>query len=179
MMVEEDLWERLRHTDSQTVEAEARAAVETVTLSPSERESIAKLLKTQRAPWMCDSDPKGEWLDDLRYRTLPLSPKVRVILAEAGPGCARGAQGSNGAMWLIRFDGRNPILLASPQQEFNGFLYSIEPTTFQGYRDVIVGWGIGAGDTVLAYFRFDGKSYRCIARATLHSDERGVSIVPR
>ena len=83
-------------------------------------------------------------------------------------------------MWLIRFDGRNPILLATPQQEFNGFLYSIERKISKGYRDVIVGWHNGGGDTGLSYFRFNGASYLRIAEATLHSDGEGHSrLTPR
>jgi hypothetical protein len=55
-----------------------------------------------------------------------LSAPGRFFLVQAGHGCARGGQGSNGAMWLIRFDQGTPVLLAGPEQEFDGYIYSIE-----------------------------------------------------
>jgi hypothetical protein len=102
-----------------------------------------------------------------------------VLLIEAGRGCARGGQGSNGAMWLIRFDGLKPTLLASPQEGFNGWLYSVEPKASNGYRDVVLGWHMSAFEADLSYFRFDGKSYRRISSATFRADDDGTQkIIP-
>ena len=82
-------------------------------------------------------------------------------------------------MWLIRFDGTHPTLLASPQQRFNGWLYSVEPTTGNGYRDIVLGWHMSAFEADLSYFRFDGKSYRNISSATFRDDEDGTErIIP-
>jgi hypothetical protein len=170
MMAQENLWARVTSPDGQNAKLNASE----VTLTSSQQQSIAKLLKSRHAPWTCDVDePSGEWLNHLRYSSVPLSVTRRVVLVEAGRGCARGGQGSNGAMWLIRFDGRNPVLLADPQQEFDGFLSSIELTTSKGYRDVIVGWHMGGAETGLGYFRFDGTAYHRIGSATLQYDERG------
>jgi hypothetical protein len=141
-----------------------------------QQQSIVRLLRKQPAPQPCEfGDPGGEWLNHLRYRSVPLSAPSPVILAEAGEGCARGGQGSNGALWLIRFDGSAPVLLAGPQDDFNGFLYAIEPPTSKNLRDVVLGWHMSAYDVNLTYFRFDGSHYRPIGRAALHVDEAGVS----
>jgi hypothetical protein len=168
---QEDLWRRVSSSARQSIQGNA----DEIAVTPSQRQSIARLLKSQQPPWTCDVDePNGEWLNQLHYRSVPLSATRRIVHVEAGPGCARGGQGSNGAMWLIRFDGRVPKLLAGPQQGFDGFIYSIEPTTVKEYRDVIVGWHIGGRETGLGYFRFDGTGYRRIGVATLQSDEQGV-----
>lgn len=82
-------------------------------------------------------------------------------------------------MWLIRFEGREPKLLAGPQQGFEGFIYSVEPTTVKEYRDVITGWHMSGSETGLGYFRFDGTAYHRIGVATLQYDERGVPKVVR
>jgi hypothetical protein len=154
--------------------------IQSVTLPQSQQQSIVRLLKASVDTWTCGTDdPTGEWLNDLHYGTIPISPTVNVFLVEAGPGCARGGQGSNGAMWLVRFDGLRSTVLASPQQDFSGWIYSVEPTTFNGYRDIIVGWHMGAFETQLGYFRFDGKAYRRISSATLNTDDAGKSKIKR
>jgi hypothetical protein len=172
-IAQSDLW---LHVGSQVAPKLAR-----VTLPQSQQQSIVKLLKARVSldGWGCDSATDGEWLNDLSYEAIPLSPRGNVILVEAGRGCARGGQGSNGAMWLIRFDGSHPTLLASPQQSFNGWLYSVEPTTSNGYRDIVLGWHIGASEAGLSYFRFDGKLYRSISSATFREDDDGTQrIIP-
>jgi hypothetical protein len=170
VMAQENLWGRVASPDSQHVGANA----DEVTLTPSQRQSIAKLLKGRQAPWTCGTDdPSGEWLNHLRYGSVALSEARQVLLVEAGQGCARGGQGANGAMWLIRFDGRDPVLLAGPLQKFDGFLYSVEPQASKGYRDVIVGWHMSASEMDLSSFRFDGTAYHCISSAALQYDEQG------
>ena len=173
---QEDLWRRVSQVWRDTA-AQARE----VTLPLSQQEAVAKLLKTKSLPRACDvADPKGEWLKHLRYRAVPISPSGRMLLAEAGPGCARGGQGSNGTMWLIRFAGPAPILLAGLEQGFDGYLYSVEPDKSKQFRDVILGWHMSGSEAGLSYFRFDGTLYRRIARATLHYDEHGdPTITPR
>ena len=69
-------------------------------------------------------------------------------------------------MWLIRLDGDVPVLLASPEGDFNGWLFSIQSSMSHGYRDLVLGWHMGAGNYGLTYFRFDGKSYVSIGTAT-------------
>ena len=176
MSAQSDLWEHSRHAGSFQVPPKDSS----VTLPQSQRQSIARMLRARSDVWGCAADdPKGEWLKTLKYTIIPVSPTAKVFLVEAGPGCARGGQGTNGAMWVIRFDGREPIPLSGPEDEFQGFLYSIEPTARKGYRDIILGWHMSAMELELAYFRFDGKSYHRISSATLFSDDDGSSrIIP-
>ena len=56
--------------------------------------------------------------------------------------------------------------MASPQRGFNGWLYAIQKSASHGYRDIVLGWHMGADEAVLTYFRFDGKSYVAIGSAT-------------
>jgi hypothetical protein len=93
-----------------------------------------------------------------------------VILAEAGMGCARGGQGANGAMWIVALDEPEPVLLAAPDNGFEGWLYSVRPSRSYGYRDVVLGWHWSAFETGLKYFQFDGKSYQCIGSAERNVD---------
>jgi len=169
---EPDLWSQVKTSPS--------LRIEKVTLPQSRQESILKLLKVRAAldGWGCESDT-DDWLENLIYETIPLSPRVKVFLVEAGTGCARGGQGSNGAMWLIRFDGSEPVLLASPQEAFNGWIHSVQAATRNGYRDIVVGWHMSAVEAGLTYFRFDGKSYGRVDFATLRTDDQDVTrIVP-
>jgi hypothetical protein len=85
-MAQEDLWGRVTSADTRSI----RPLV--VTPSQSQQQSVAKLLKSRRAPWTCNVDePKGEWLNNLRYWSVPLSTTDRVLLVEAGPGWAETA----------------------------------------------------------------------------------------
>jgi hypothetical protein len=102
----------------------------------------------------------------LTFEAIPLAPDRKVLLAQAGAGCARGGQGANGAMWLIRLEGDVPFLIASPKGGFNGWLYAIQPSASFGYRDIVLGWHMGADQAVLNYFRFNGRSYVAIGNAT-------------
>jgi hypothetical protein len=145
--------------------------------SDSQRRSIAGPLKARMAEshgW-CAADPSDEWLTNLRYNIIPVTAGPEVWLVEAGAGCARGGQGSNGALWLIRFDGGKPVLLASPEWDFGGYLYSIQDKTSHGYKDLVLGWHMSASEADLTYFRFDGRFYRLIATATRDFDESGVA----
>jgi hypothetical protein len=103
----------------------------------------------------------------------------KVLLVEAGSGCGRGGQGSNGAMWIVRFEGARPVLLATPKQGFNGWLYAVQASASHGLHDIVLGWHMGAFETGLAYFRFDGAHYTQISTAELIPDDDGNSkIVP-
>ncbi len=148
--------------------------VPSVTLSPSQERSVVALLKSREEHdgW-CSNDVTGECLKALRFEAMPLSPTRDVILVEAGIGCGRSGQGANGAMWLIRFDGPHPTLLATPEQHFEGFVYSVPYTTNNGYRDIVLGWHMGAGEMPLSYFRYNGKSYRLIGTATVRPGPNG------
>ena len=150
-----------------------------VTPSTLERQSIIKLLKSRKAAvWECETDDKkGEWLDGLIFEDISLSPEHRILLVEAGAGCARGGQGSNGAMWLVQLDGPNPAVLASPDHGFNGWVFSVQSSASHGYKDLVLGWHMGASEAGLNYLRFNGKWYEPIGSATLTTDENDHSTI--
>ncbi len=130
--------------------------------------------------WPCAEEDDPAWTDNLKFEELPVAVKEKTVLVEAGPGCARGGQGSNGAMWIIRFQGDKFSFLATPQQKFNGWIYSIQPTSIHGFRDLVVGWHMGAAEADLSYFRFDGTSYQRISEATQITNADGTQkIVPK
>ena len=153
---------------------------EHLTVSKAQVEATKKALiaSGRTDAWPCDFTGE-DWTRTLIFEDLPVSATGKTMLVEAGPGCARGGQGSNGAMWVVRFKDQKPVLLASPKQKFNGWLYSIQPTTNHGLRDLVLGWHMSATETDLSYFQFDGKSYRLIGTAQLTADVDGnAKIVP-
>ncbi|MFN7938472.1 MAG: hypothetical protein U0R19_34410 [Bryobacteraceae bacterium] len=156
-----------------------RAAVQEireVRPTAAERRVIAKLLRPN-PPWSCkEMDPHQDWLNNLQYRSIPVSKGARVFLVEAGAGCARGA-GANGAMWLVRLWPQARVI-AGPRQEFDGYVWSVPLSASKGYRDVILGWHMSAAESGLAYFRFDGARYRRIGLATAVYGEKGLRIIP-
>jgi hypothetical protein len=146
--------------------------LESANLTPAQLNSVGKFLRKYVAggAWDCSGDEIDELIHGLSYSAIPVAQGQNVILAEAPAGCARGGQGSNGAMWLIRLNGNKPIVLADPEDRFEGWLFSIQPTVSHGYRDIILGWHMGAFDQNLTYFRFDGKHYDAIGVAQLITD---------
>jgi hypothetical protein len=129
--------------------------------------------------WNCADDDPG-WTENLKFEALPVSAREKILLVEAGTGYARGGQGSNGAMWVIRFQGDKFSFLATPQQQFNGWLYSIQQTTSHGFRDLVLGWHMSAVENDLSYVRFDGTCYRRISTATQITIEDGAEkIIPK
>ena len=143
--------------------------LQTATLTSAQLKSVDYLLRHQKSNWDCEGPELKEMIEGLRFETIPVPGRQAVILAEAPAGCARGGQGSNGAMWVIRFKGATPNLLGTPS-ELSGWIFSIQPTLSHGYPDIITGWHMGAAEADLNYMRFDGKSYRSIGSAKLISD---------
>ena len=117
-----------------------------VTVSKSQFDAIKNALRAGGGTgWQsCDVADGDDWAQALIFEELPASSTEKVMLVEVGPGCARGGQGANGAMWVLRFEGVKPVLLASPQQNFSGWLYSIQPATSHGLRDLVLGWHVSA-----------------------------------
>ena len=152
------------------------------TLSDARQAAVRRLLRQNKTSigWECEGDDAlNEMLKGLTYKNIPLSDAQPVLLVEADAGCARGGQGSNGAMWLVRFDADTPVLMATPKGGFDGWLFSIEPSSSHGYRDIILGWHMGASEGGLNYFRFDGKTYRGIGSASYTvGDDDHLKIVP-
>jgi hypothetical protein len=165
-----DLWRQIQRPPASALQPQ------TVTLAPAQEKSIARRLKSRVSldGW-CDSAGSDEWLKHLSFQAIPLAPGVKALLVQAGTGCARSGQGANGAMWLIRLDGLRPVLLASPQQMFGGWLFSVQPKASKGYRDIVLAWHMSAFEQDLSYFRFDGSSYGRISSAVLHTDDNDVT----
>jgi len=160
----------------QVVPIYARPETRELNLPAAKERSLAGVLQLQDEVdnWSCQfEDPRGEWRRHLRFEEISLaSPGRRILLIEAGPGCARGGQGSNGAMWLLALDRDKLRLLATPQKGFNGWIYSIQPEKHNGLADIVVGWHMSAFEADLSYFRFDGHIYRKATTATI-SDRNG------
>jgi hypothetical protein len=111
-----------------------------------------------------DSTPESkpdELLNNLTFEEIPLAPNQHVVLVIA----PHEGTGGGGEMWLVRFDGDKPALLASPENDFFGWIYSIQPSMSHGYHDLVLGWHMAVDNYNLTYFRFDGKTYAAIGRA--------------
>jgi hypothetical protein len=169
-----DLWQQVR--------GDSPPQLKTYVPPQTQLEAVKKVLKARVRldRWGCAEGDGTDWTENLEFVELPVSEKEKIVLAEAGPGCARGGQGANGAMWLIHFQGDKFFFLATPQQKFNGWLYSIQPTASHGFRDLVLGWHMSAAETDLSYFRFNGTSYQQIGAATQLKDADGIQkIVPK
>jgi hypothetical protein len=150
------------------------------TLSAAQRSSLASLLRRHLGGWECGGEDFRQLIEGLSFDQLPLAPGANAVLVSSGSGCARGGQGANGALWVVRFYGVHPVLLASPDNQFSGWLYSVQPSSGHGYRDIILGWHMSAAEAGLTWFRFDGKAYQPIGSASLLSDDgENLRIVPK
>jgi hypothetical protein len=169
-----DLWQK--------VGGYSPVQLKTYAPSPAQLVRVKKVLvaRVLLDNWSCAEGDDPEWTENLKFEELPVSIKEKIVLIEAGPGCARGGQGANGAMWIIRLQGDKFSFLATPQQQFNGWLYSIQSTSSHGFRDLVLGWHMSAGEADLSYFRFDGTSYQRIGAATQLTDADGAEkIIPK
>ncbi len=134
------------------------------TLTSAQQRAIARLIVK-----CCESSldaTQGRTLTGiircLSFQDAPLAPKQKVLLIS---GCFHGGSGGGGPIWLVRMAGGVPILLASPEAEFNGWIYSIQPSVSHGYHDLVLGWHMSAEEAILTYFQFDGTSYISVSRA--------------
>ena len=168
-----DVWKNVSLEPSQT-------QIESVNLTKGQLAQLKKtLVERMKVDRWCDETEDPDWVDGITAGRLPVSADGKSVLVEAGVGCARGGQGSNGAMWVVRFEGDKPIFLATPEHRFGGWLYSIESSKSHGFKDLVLGWHMSAGEADLSYFKFDGKMYRLVATAKWTDDEDGKrSIIP-
>jgi hypothetical protein len=154
--------------------------LESAELAPEQRAALINLFKSSKTlgGWDCETDD-DELLKGLSFQKIPVAKDQNVVLVEAGAGCARGGQGANGAMWLVRLDSPRPVFLATPQDGFSGWLYTVQPTSSHGYRDIILGWHMSGREFGLSYFRFDGKTYRTVGTAdAVFDDDEKLTITP-
>jgi hypothetical protein len=91
-------------------------------LSAAQLKSIAALLRAPGAlgDWDCAPEEMDALVHGSRFQSVPLASPGTFVVAQAPAGCARGGQGSNGAMWLLRLDGDSPSLLATPGDGLDG-----------------------------------------------------------
>jgi hypothetical protein len=162
------LWKHVssRHNPPKTPPAE---------LTHVELTAIRNLLRSpaQRDVWLCDEEENTDWVNGLFFSSISLSPGHKTILVEPGPGCARGGTGGGGPMWIMELHGSKPTLLASPKQNFGGWLFSVQPNPHCVYSDIVLGWHMSAFESDLTYFRFNGHTYNSIGSATLKFGEGG------
>jgi hypothetical protein len=171
-----ELWQKVRPWSPVNLKSFSPSPAQLIAV----KKALAARVQLDNTP--CAAEDDSEWTENLEFEELPVSATQQIVLVSAGSGCARGAQGSNGAMWIIRFQGEKLLLLATPQQRFNGWLYSIQQPTSHGLRDLVLGWHMGGGETPLplSYFRFDGTSYRRIGAAIKTTNEDGIEkITPK
>jgi hypothetical protein len=163
-----NLWEKV----SKRYDPPARTPT---SVSDAQARAIGDLLMKpgETGDWDCEGSDLNDLVKGLTFEEIAVSDTEHVLLVEAGAGCGRGGQGANGAMWLMRFDGAKPKLLASPKDGFSGWVYSVEPSLSHGYHDVVLGWHMGARNAGLTYFRFDGTVYKLAGTALIEFDDDG------
>jgi hypothetical protein len=169
-----DIWQHVSANPGST-------QLRTFVPSPKQLAIVRKALaaRVQLDNWPCAEGDEPDWVEKVTFYELPVSTSEEVVLVEGGLGCARGGQGSNGAMWIMKFKAGKANFRATPEHKFNGWLYSIQPSTSRGFRDLVLGWHMSAMETDLAYFRFDGRSYQLVGNAQLLVDDADVAkIVP-
>jgi hypothetical protein len=151
--------------------------LQSATLNKIKQQAVLQLVMKYYSS-SSDSTPESkpdELLKNLTFEEIPLAPNQPVVLVIA----PHEGTGGGGEMWLVRFDGDKPALLASPEDNFFGWLYSVQTSTSHGYRDIVLGWHMSAGEADLTYFQFDGKSYVAIGKAKDILDESGkFKIIP-
>src|SRR5271167_77360 len=120
-LAQADLWS---HVSPQA----GQQTLQPASLSDAQLKSFAHLLRQQKPEdiWECEAADLDDLIKGLRFESIPVAPQQNLVLAEAPAGCARGGQGANGAMWIIRFDNDTPTLLATPK-EFSGWLFQLRP----------------------------------------------------
>lgn len=145
----------------------------TAALDDSQISAIRKILmarvKAQEDGW-CSTEDGDSWLDGLQFDDVPVNQRVRIVRATAGDGCARGAQGANGGMWLFQIRGQRVQFVGA----FGGWGLAVQRAEVGGFHDFVNAWHSGYLDTELSYYRFNGAVYKKIAEASAVPDQNGV-----
>ena len=134
-------------------------------LSASQRRDLEQAIVASNTVWD-DCEDDNDWPHAILVHRVNLGPG-HYTLAEAGVGCARGGQGSNGAMWLLRWDAGKPVVIG----DLDGWLRVVLPEISNGLHDVAVGWHMSAFEYGLTLYRFNGKKYRLVDGTDVHCDE--------
>lgn len=138
------------------------------TLSEVQQQAIARLILH-----CCQGSfegKQGSSPDDILacvdFQEIPLASKQKVVLvSEDQTECYQPGTSAAVPMWIVRMEGDVPVLLASPEHDLFGWLYSIQPTVTKGYHDLVLGWHWSAAETGLTYFQFNGTTYDSVSRA--------------
>ncbi len=156
-------------------------------LTPDQIQYVQERLldRAEADGWGCEDDvPPTDWVKDLTYFQLPLTPTAQAIFIQAGHTCGRsGEHDVNGAMWILlppaKADGE-PLLIATPEDSFNGQLYSVQMMRSHGLPDLVVTWFLNPGESDLTLLRFDGKLYApvTIAKRLTENGETHITPVP-
>lgn len=155
-----------------------KATLETLTkempaahLTKPQRQALEGQIRVAAAYgiWQCNEEDLKELWEGLTFNEIRLRPKAHTVLLTAGPGCARGGQGSNGTMWLFEMRGDRAVSLG----QIDGWGPGVLPEVHAGYHDLVTGWHMSAQETDLTYYRFDGKSYQAIDHAVAIMGEGG------
>lgn len=131
-------------------------------LTPAQRRALEQAIVASNTVWD-DCEDDNDWPHAIVAHRVNLGPG-HFTLAEAGQGCARGGQGANGAMWLLRWDGATPVMLG----DLDGWLDAVLPESSAGLHDVAVGWHSSADEYGLTLYRFNGKKYRLVDGTDVH-----------
>ena len=131
-------------------------------LSAPQRRDLERAIVASNTVWD-DCEDDNDWPHQIQVHRVELG-SGHYTLAEAGVGCARGGQGANGAMWLLRWDAGKPVVIGDLDGWFDGVL----PQTTNGLHDVTAGWHNSADEYGLTLFRFNGKRYRLVDGTTVH-----------
>jgi hypothetical protein len=133
--------------------------------------ALAALLRSRtRLDLHGEVDPNC--FNDLLVSRLAVTARADVYLIITAGDCLNSATG-NGPMWLVRFEGEKPVILAAPSGDFYGFLWSVQPTMTKQYRDLVVAVRQGGWNFDLQYFRFDGVRYQSISKAIAVPERAG------
>ncbi len=136
-------------------------------LSAAQRKALEEAIVASNTVWDdCEGD--NDWPHAIVVHRVNLGTG-HYTLAEAGPGCARGGQGSNGAMWLLRWDAGKPVVIG----DLDGWFDVILPQVSGGLHDVAVGWHNSASEYGLSLYRFNGTRYRLVDGTTVRCDDAG------
>jgi hypothetical protein len=136
-------------------------------LTHSRAMHLKRMLLRKAKTWeSCEGDTT--WADSIKALRMPRDFPGGMLI-EANQGCARGGQGANGAMWLIRWRGDEPILLGN----LDGWFYRTLSTTSHGLPDVTTGWHMSSREWEITLYRFDGHLYQTAGGANVTCDDDG------
>ncbi|HEY6446470.1 MAG TPA: hypothetical protein VIY53_08425 [Acidobacteriaceae bacterium] len=155
-----DLWKEVNPVrNSPQLQAAAVTAVQ--------KRAIAQLILHLSAGILDETqgDRIAGTVNCLKFEKMPLAAQQNTLLVS---GCTTEASGNGGfaELWLVRLDGDKPVNLVGPRDDLSGWLYSIQPSVAHGYHDLVFGEHMGAPETGLSYFRFNGQFYSSVGTAT-------------